>query len=66
MKHDTPALTLKKATLEAWTNILYQQGLIDLEKRTRMIAMINKLNGSPGSNDDHHETVEMDGVKMVS
>ena len=38
-RQDSPALMLKKQTLTAWTQILYNQGKIDLDKRSKMIAV---------------------------
>ena len=43
MKTDTAELTLKKQTLEAWTHILFRQGIIDTAKCGRMISEIRKL-----------------------
>lgn len=37
------ALLLKKLTLKAWTNHFFSQGKISLEKRQKMIAMIEAL-----------------------
>lgn len=41
MKKDK--LTEKKLTLTAWTKILYQQGIIDLGKCSKMLTLINML-----------------------
>lgn len=37
------ALLLKKLTLTAWTNHFFSKGKISLEKRQKMIAMIEAL-----------------------
>ena len=36
-------LALKKQTLEAWAHILYNEGMIDLARCSRMIERISKL-----------------------
>ena len=38
-----PHLELKKQTLTAWAFILLQEGIIDLTRCNRMIAVINAL-----------------------
>lgn len=39
----TAELALKKATLEAWARILYNEGMIDSKRCNMMIARIQKL-----------------------
>lgn len=39
----TAELALKKATLEAWARILYNEGMIDLRRCNKMITLISKL-----------------------
>lgn len=41
--NDETALATKKKTLEAWTMILYREGMIDLAKCNRMVAEIRRL-----------------------
>ena len=36
-------LKLKKQTLEAWANLLYKEGMIDIAKCSRMVEAIGKL-----------------------
>lgn len=36
-------LALKKQTLEAWANLLYKEGMIDIERCSRMVEAIGKL-----------------------
>lgn len=42
-QQESPELTLKKQTLTAWTQILYNQGMIDFAKRGRMLALIERM-----------------------
>lgn len=42
-KKDSQALQMKKATLTAWTRLLFKQGKIDLVKCNRMITAIERL-----------------------
>ncbi len=36
-------LALKKQTLEAWANLLYKEGMIDIGRCSRMVEAIGKL-----------------------
>ena len=36
-------LALKKQTLEAWANLLYKEGMIDVSRCSRMVEAIGKL-----------------------
>jgi len=36
-------LALKKQTLEAWANLLYKEGMIDVGRCSRMVEAIGKL-----------------------
>ncbi len=36
-------LELKKATFEAWTRLLYKEGLIDMQHMNRMLTKIARL-----------------------
>lgn len=65
MKQETQALTMKKATLTAWTNILYKQGVIDLSRRTRMIAAIEKMKEPPEEYNEALDAEETEGIQMV-
>ena len=62
---NTQELELKKATLTAWTNILYKQGVIDCSKRSRMIAAIEKLRGTAEPVSQKQNKSEMKGIKVV-
>lgn len=36
-------LALKKQTLEAWANLLYKEGIIDVSRCSRMVEAIGRL-----------------------